>query len=107
MPSDPASGHVESVYGCTSSVRGKFDRTCAMPDCLECRNPEDPCMDALSNLNVSPVGIGPYRCGDDSPLLLIAGPCVLQSLDSVLEIAETLARLNDRPDVNVVFKAIL
>lgn len=37
--------------------------------------------------------------------MLIAGPCVLQSLDLAMEIAEELARLNERQDVNVVFKA--
>ncbi len=49
--------------------------------------------------------MGPYQCGDGEPLLLIAGPCVLQSLDLACEIAEVLARLNQRDDVNVVFKA--
>ncbi len=44
-------------------------------------------------------------CGDSQPLLLIAGPCVLQTREIALEIGETLARLNERADVNVVFKA--
>jgi 2-dehydro-3-deoxyphosphooctonate aldolase (KDO 8-P synthase) len=51
------------------------------------------------------VSIGPYRCGDGQPLLLIAGPCVLQTRDLALRIAETLGRINERDDVNVVFKA--
>jgi 2-dehydro-3-deoxyphosphooctonate aldolase (KDO 8-P synthase) len=55
--------------------------------------------------NVVPVAVGPYRCGSGQPLLLIAGPCVLQSLELSLQIAETLARLNERDDLNVVFKA--
>lgn len=55
--------------------------------------------------NVTSVSVGSYRCGPGQPLLLIAGPCVLQSLDLTLEIADTLVRLNDRPDVNVVLKA--
>ena len=54
---------------------------------------------------VPPVAVGPYRCGDDQPLLLIAGPCVLQSDDLSMQIAETLLRINQRSDVNVVFKA--
>ncbi len=54
---------------------------------------------------VPPLAVGPYRCGDDQPLLLIAGPCVLQSDKLSLQIAETLLRINQRPDVNVVFKA--
>ncbi len=54
---------------------------------------------------VEPVQVGPYRCGPGEPLLLIAGPCVLQGRDLALQIAETLAGLNQRDDVNVVFKA--
>ncbi|MCA9135791.1 MAG: 3-deoxy-8-phosphooctulonate synthase [Planctomycetales bacterium] len=54
---------------------------------------------------VSPVSVGPYRCGDGQPLLLIAGPCVLQSSDISSQIAEVLTRINQRDDVNVVFKA--
>ena len=54
---------------------------------------------------VSPVRVASYLCGPDQPLMLIAGPCVLQSLDLAMEIAEELARLNERPDLNVVFKA--
>ncbi|MFG0288153.1 MAG: 3-deoxy-8-phosphooctulonate synthase [Rhodopirellula sp. JB044] len=49
--------------------------------------------------------VGNYLCGDDQPLLLIAGPCVLQTRELAMQIGETLAQLNDRPDVNVVFKA--
>ena len=51
------------------------------------------------------VAVGPYTCGDGQPLLLIAGPCVLQTRDLALRIAETLSRINAKPDVNVVFKA--
>lgn len=51
------------------------------------------------------VSVGPYRCGSGQPLLLIAGPCVLQSLDLTRQIADSLAELNQRADVNVVFKA--
>ncbi len=55
--------------------------------------------------SVTPVQIDRYHCGDGQPLLLIAGPCVLQSLDLAMVIADQLARLNQRDDVNVVFKA--
>lgn len=52
-----------------------------------------------------PIQVGPYRCGDGCPLLLIAGPCVLQSAALTLEIAGRLrAETADRP-VNLVFKA--
>jgi len=51
------------------------------------------------------VSVGPYRCGPEQPLMVIAGPCVLQNRELTLEIGEALARLNQRSDVNVVFKA--
>ena len=54
---------------------------------------------------VQPVQVGPHVCGQGQPLLLIAGPCVLQTRDLANQIAEVLARLNSRLDVNVVFKA--
>ncbi|GAA4461479.1 3-deoxy-8-phosphooctulonate synthase [Novipirellula rosea] len=54
---------------------------------------------------VATVSVGPYPCGPNQPLLLIAGPCVLQSKELAFEIADELAAINQRPDVNVVFKA--
>lgn len=51
------------------------------------------------------VKVGGYRCGASEPLMLIAGPCVLESIDQAMVIAETLAEINQRPDVQVVFKA--
>ncbi len=51
------------------------------------------------------VPIGPHRCGPGQPLLLIAGPCVLQTLQGAMTIAEVLAKINERSDVQVVFKA--
>jgi len=51
--------------------------------------------------------IGPYTCGTGHPLLLIAGPCVLEDerQDAALRIADVLAELNERLPINVVFKA--
>jgi 2-dehydro-3-deoxyphosphooctonate aldolase (KDO 8-P synthase) len=57
------------------------------------------------NTPIHNVTVGDYSCGEGQPLLLIAGPCVLQSRDLSLQIAETLTRVNQRSDVNVVFKA--
>ena len=51
------------------------------------------------------IRIGDYQCGDGQPLLLIAGPCVLETNDKALQIAHVLAELNDLPGLNVVFKA--
>jgi 2-dehydro-3-deoxyphosphooctonate aldolase (KDO 8-P synthase) len=49
--------------------------------------------------------IGNFRCGEGQPLLLIAGPCVLQELDGALAIAEHLAELTTKHNVQLVFKA--
>src|SRR6056297_2431760 len=54
---------------------------------------------------ITPVSVGPYTCGVGQPLLLIAGPCVLQTVDLAMRIAETLAEVNQSAAVNVVFKA--
>ena len=51
----------------------------------------------------NPIQIGPYRCGTEENLLLIAGPCALQA-EYNHTIADELARLNDRLPINVVFK---
>lgn len=54
---------------------------------------------------VESVQIGSHTCGDGQPLLLIAGPCVLQDDATSDQIAEVLVEIDRRPDVNVVFKA--
>ncbi len=56
-------------------------------------------------MNIQPVSIRDYVCGPGQPLLLIAGPCVLQTLPIAMQIADVLAEINRRDDVNVVFKA--
>lgn len=54
---------------------------------------------------MSPVSIGSFQCGPDQPLTLIAGPCVLQSMDLAQQIAEVLCRINQLGEINVIFKA--
>jgi 2-dehydro-3-deoxyphosphooctonate aldolase (KDO 8-P synthase) len=49
--------------------------------------------------------VGAYRCGDGEPLLVIAGPCVLEELDGALRIAEVLAQTAARLGFHAVFKA--
>ncbi len=49
--------------------------------------------------------IGPYLCGDDQPLLLIAGPCVIESRDLTMRIAEQLSAIVRAMPVQWVFKA--
>ncbi|MEX2093254.1 MAG: 3-deoxy-8-phosphooctulonate synthase [Pirellulales bacterium] len=52
-----------------------------------------------------PAQIGPYRCGADEPLLVIAGPCVIESDALTLAIAEQLVRETRDLAVQLVFKA--
>src|SRR5207253_3826535 len=52
-----------------------------------------------------PVTIGNVRCGPGQPLLWIAGPCVIESHDLTLRIADTLRQLADRLRLPLVFKA--
>ncbi len=54
---------------------------------------------------MEPVRIGPLECGGGRPLLWILGPCVIESHDLTLRIAETLAELAERLHLPLVFKA--
>lgn len=54
---------------------------------------------------VSPVTIGGVRVGRGSPLAIIAGPCVIESEDLVLGVAETLAGIAERLRVPLIFKS--
>lgn len=49
--------------------------------------------------------VGPYEAGEGRPLLLLAGPCVIESEELCLEVAERLVPLRERLGVSVVFKA--
>lgn len=53
----------------------------------------------------NPVAIGPYRCGLGQPLLIIAGPCVIEGESLTLSIAQRLRELADGLRVPLVFKA--
>src|SRR5688572_16376778 len=52
-----------------------------------------------------PVEIAGRRCGGGAPLLWIAGPCVIESRDHTLAVADALAALAGRLGVSLVFKA--
>lgn len=49
--------------------------------------------------------LGPYPVGPGSPLVLLAGPCVIESEDLVMRLARWLARIQANTGVNIVFKA--
>jgi 2-dehydro-3-deoxyphosphooctonate aldolase (KDO 8-P synthase) len=53
----------------------------------------------------NPARIGPYACGRGAPLLLIAGPCVLETQELAISIARRLADIARRLGVSLVFKA--
>jgi 2-dehydro-3-deoxyphosphooctonate aldolase (KDO 8-P synthase) len=53
----------------------------------------------------NPAQIGPYRCGTGQKLLVIAGPCVIESESLTLSIAELLAKETRDLPVQLVFKA--
>ncbi len=53
----------------------------------------------------NPAIIGPYRCGRGQPLLLIAGPCVIESKELTLTIAARLKQITAKLPVQLVFKA--
>ncbi len=49
--------------------------------------------------------VGPYTCGPGNPLLVIAGPCVLEDEASALQIAFALQQTCRELPVQLVFKA--
>jgi len=51
------------------------------------------------------VSVGTYTVGGGSPLLWICGPCVIESHDLTLQIAETLKGYAERLKLPLVFKA--
>jgi 2-dehydro-3-deoxyphosphooctonate aldolase (KDO 8-P synthase) len=53
----------------------------------------------------NPAHVGPYACGPGQPLLLIAGPCVIESEELCLSIARRLKEIVAGQRVNLVFKA--
>jgi 2-dehydro-3-deoxyphosphooctonate aldolase (KDO 8-P synthase) len=51
------------------------------------------------------VAIGEVTCGPGRPLVWIAGPCVIESHDLTLHVAETLRELATRRRLPLIFKA--
>jgi len=49
--------------------------------------------------------IGNVDVGLDAPLFLMAGPCVIESEEGCLQIAERLMQISERTGVRIVFKA--
>ena len=51
------------------------------------------------------LALGPFSIGGDNPLVLIAGPCVLENQEHALTLAEALQDIALRVGVGLVFKA--
>ncbi len=62
-------------------------------------------MELTAGRIMEPVTVGNYPCGGQSPLLVIAGPCVIESEDSTLSLADHLAETARNLNLNLVFKA--
>ena len=60
--------------------------------------------DGLPKGGLSAVG-KPVVVGLDSPLFVMAGPCVIESRDGCLDIADCLVKISARTGVGIVFKA--
>lgn len=58
-----------------------------------------------TNTLPAPVRLGPYSVGPGNPLLLIAGPCVIESEAHALKIAQAVKAIADRLELPYVFKA--
>jgi 2-dehydro-3-deoxyphosphooctonate aldolase (KDO 8-P synthase) len=59
----------------------------------------------VSVLKVREIVIGNIKVGGENPLFLVAGPCVIESQDMTLEVAETLKLLSERLKIPFVFKS--
>ncbi len=51
------------------------------------------------------VTIGNYKVGNGQPLLFILGPCVMESEDLVMKVADRLVDLRDRLHLQIAFKS--
>ena len=49
--------------------------------------------------------VAQYPCGAGQPLLWIVGPCVIESRDLILQVAENLKKVAERLSLNLVFKS--
>jgi 2-dehydro-3-deoxyphosphooctonate aldolase (KDO 8-P synthase) len=59
----------------------------------------------IASATNDPAQIGPHRCGRGEPLLVIAGPCVIESEELTLSIARELKQMTANLPIRLVFKA--
>ena len=51
------------------------------------------------------IKINNFEIANDKPFTLIAGPCVIESQDHALGLAEEISRICERAKINFIFKA--
>ena len=56
-------------------------------------------------VSIQPTPVGPITVGPGEPLLLLAGPCVLESAELAREVAQELKAITARLGISYVFKA--
>ena len=54
---------------------------------------------------VNPLSVGDFLCGHEQPLLFIAGPCVIESEQLILEVGTRLAEISSELGISLVFKS--
>ena len=59
----------------------------------------------MNNVSIQPTPVGPISVGPGNPLLLLAGPCVLESGELAWEIAREMKAICSRLGISYVFKA--
>ncbi len=59
----------------------------------------------MNSVSIQPTPVGPITVGPGAPLLLLAGPCVLESAELAREIAQEMKAITTRLGISYVFKA--
>jgi len=59
----------------------------------------------MKGVSIQPTPVGPISVGPGAPLLLLAGPCVLESAELAREVAQELKAITARLGISYVFKA--
>lgn len=86
-------------YDANAIAFSGFTDATRRPSPARCRSRSIPVIPRL------PAHVGPHRCGPGEPLLVIAGPCVMEHERLCFQIAETLAAAAAVLPIRCVFKA--
>ena len=60
---------------------------------------------SLSPKLTRPIAVGPYSIGGQNPIALVGGPCVIESEQHAMGVAEKLKRITSDMGVPFIFKA--